>query len=135
MVGHVIKYVRGWRFAPACCAAQNVRRARPMAALFMALAAARRARVGTAQAVSNLSASASTAITLKRQVPAERVPPVHFHQSFVAISRSTRFATAQKAPPNHSLNRTHHGLRQIAGVRRLRHLRTPAICRKPWRSG
>ncbi len=109
MAVQVIKYVVGWRFAPACCAAQSVRRARPLAALSVALTSTCRASGSKAKLFSNTCASASTSIPLQPHVPAERVQPVHFHLSFVALFRSARFGAAQKAPPNHSLNRTHCG--------------------------
>jgi hypothetical protein len=116
MAIQVIKYVVGWRFAPACCAAQSVRRARPLAALSGALTNASRAIGGKAKAFSNLCASASAAIPLQPHVPAERVQHVHFHLNVVAIIRSALFGAAQKAPPNHSLNRTFCGMRQLGFI-------------------
>ena len=42
---------------------------------------------------------------------------------------------ARKVLPNPSVNRTRSGRRRKAGVRRLRHLRTPALRRPPTRAG
>jgi hypothetical protein len=116
MAVQVIKYVVEWRFAPACCAAQSVRRARPLAALSVALTSACRASGSKAKLFSNTCASASPSIPLQPHVPAERVQPVHFHLRFVALFRSARFGAAQKAPPNHSLNRTFCGMRQLGFI-------------------
>ena len=109
------KHVGRWRFAPACCAAQSVnqaaRRSAPQSVPGHLRHAVQRHTVGLHRS------PALPAPGIRCAMP----PPRHFA------------CTSMLANP--SLNRTHHGLRQLAGVRRLRHLRTPANCRKPWRSG
>ena len=85
--------VRGWRFAPACCAAQSVLRRGPSCAMplhQLAWAALNFHRHGE---LHQPSASAGSMKT------------VHALVSFAAIRRQA----AKVVRPNHSLNRTHCG--------------------------
>ena len=84
-----MKLVVGWRFAPACCAAQSVSRRGPLSTLHLKA----------------------------RQGPLNQAVPVGKISAFVQQKRnSSTFAPskcsslkAHAVPPNHSVNRTHCG--------------------------
>ena len=109
--GQVRKCVSCWRFAPACCAAQSVCRARPAAALSVVTLCSCGAIGGQAQKPIRFSTHRGfRQISMARSCNAERITLFKHKQASALIARWSRLACAPKVPANTSLNRTRCGV-------------------------